>query len=64
MKQVLGNQYTRLQKEIIGKLADIEKQDEYACDSCGGEDCVCCEIYLDRQRWVDPSELFDEGGMY
>lgn len=60
MKAVLGSQYTRLEKEIIGVLAKIEKQDEDICASCGGEDCICCEIYHDRQRWKEPDELFDD----
>ena len=56
------NQYTALQKDIIGRLAQIEQEDQDACDSCGGEDCICCERYLDRQLWVSPEELFYEGG--
>jgi hypothetical protein len=52
------NQYTRLQQEIINDLAAIEKQDQEACDNCGGEDCICCGIYLDRQQWKSPDELF------
>jgi hypothetical protein len=19
------------------------------CDNCGGEDCICCEVFLERQ---------------
>jgi hypothetical protein len=54
----MDNQYTRLQQQIIGRLAEIEQADQDACNGCGGEDCVCCEIYIDRQRWVGPDELF------
>lgn len=50
--------YTNLQKQVIGKLAKIEQADADACANCGGEDCVCCSIYQDRQRWVSPEELF------
>lgn len=56
--QNMNNTYTRLQQEIIGTLAKIEQEDQDRCDSCGGEDCCCCEYYLDRQRWVRPDELF------
>ena len=64
MKANLDNQYTRLQNEVIGKLADMEQEDQSRCDSCGGEDCCCCEIWLDRQRWVGPDQLFDEDSLY
>ncbi len=52
--------YTHLQREIISRLAEIKAEDRDACSSCGGEDCICCEIYLDRQKWVSPDELFEE----
>lgn len=54
------NEYTALEKDIIHRLAEIEQEDEDACANCGGEDCICCEIYLDRQKWVSPEELFDD----
>ena len=57
----LDNQYTRVQQEIISRLAEIEQEDADACASCGGEDCICCEIYHDRKRWVSPEELFEGG---
>lgn len=53
------NRFTRLQQQIIGTLARIEAEDANACANCGGEDCICCEIYHDRQKWVSPEELFD-----
>ena len=35
-----------------------------ACDGCGGEDCACCEIYLEdraSQRYQEePEEYFDD----
>lgn len=58
----MDRQYTRLQQELIGRLAQIEQEDADACAGCGGEDCCCCEIYLDRQRWVSPNELFNKEG--
>lgn len=58
MKAKLGNRYTRLQQEIIGDLAEIEQEDANRCAGCGGEDCICCEYYHDRQKWVEPDELF------
>jgi hypothetical protein len=51
-----------LQKEIISTLAKIEEEDSNTCASCGGEDCICCSIYLDRKRWVDSEQLFNEMG--
>jgi hypothetical protein len=57
---MLERTYTRLEKEVIKKLAKIEQNDADACASCGGEDCVCCSIYVDRQRWLSPEELFNE----
>jgi hypothetical protein len=43
---------------ITERLAEIEREDAGRCASCGGEDCICCEYYHDRQRWVEPEELF------
>ena len=60
MKAVFNNQFTQAQQQIIGVLARIEKEDADACDGCGGEDCCCCEIYVDRKKWVSPEELFRE----
>lgn len=56
----LNDTYTQLQKAIIKSLAEIEEQDRNACAGCGGEDCMCCEIYHDRQKWVSPEQLFSE----
>jgi len=57
-KQLLNDQYTPLQKKLIDELAAIEQSDRNMCQGCGGEDCACCEIYIDRQKWVGPDELF------
>lgn len=54
----LPQTYTTLQKQIIGRLAEIEQEDADRCANCGGEDCACCEYYLDRQKWKEPNELF------
>lgn len=67
MKATFNNAYTALQTSLIDRLAEIEQSDADACAGCGGEDCMCCEVYHDRQRWVEPDELFanDElGDMY
>lgn len=53
------NLYTALQKSMIDRLAEIEREDADACAGCGGEDCACCEIYHDRMKWVSPEELFE-----
>lgn len=58
----MNNTFTKLQRSIIDSLASIEKSDQEACDGCGGEDCQCCEIYIDRQAWVSADDLFAEGG--
>lgn len=50
--------YTATQMEILKRLAEIEQEDEDRCANCGGEDCICCEYYHDRQKWVEPDELF------
>ena len=49
---------TRDEREIAERLAQIEDEDANRCAGCGGEDCVCCEYYHDRQGWVSPEELF------
>ncbi len=54
------SEYTALQRSIIERLAEIEQEDAEVCEHCSGEDCVCCEIYIDRQRWVSIDELFAE----
>ena len=61
MKYIFENRFTALQQETINRLAEIEQQDADRCASCEGEDCVCCEIYHDRQKWVSPEELFEQG---
>jgi hypothetical protein len=60
MKHRFENRFTALQQETINRLAEIEQQDVDRCASCGGEDCVCCEIYHDRQKWVSPEALFEQ----
>ena len=64
MKAVMNDEYTALQRTVIDRCAEIEAEDRAACAGCGGEDCICCEIYHDRQKWVSPEELFagDEYG--
>lgn len=66
MKANFENQYTSLQKSVINRLAEIEQEDADACARCGGEDCICCEIYHDRMKWKSPDELFsdDDFGFY
>lgn len=64
MKPNFENRFTKLQQDTINRLAEIEQQDADRCASCGGEDCACCEIYHDRQNWVSPEELFEQGDYY
>ena len=49
---------TRDQRILAERLSEIEKEDADRCTHCGGEDCCCCEYYLDRQKWKTPEELF------
>lgn len=63
MKGLEGNRQfrdilTRNERELAERLAQIEDEDADRCANCGGEDCVCCEYYHDRQRWQSPEELF------
>lgn len=53
MKPVFKDTFTNLEKNLVSRLAEIEQQDRNACAGCGGEDCICCEIYHDRQKWTD-----------
>ena len=57
-KNEFRREYTAAQMEILQRLAEIEQEDEDRCANCGGEDCICCEYYHDRQNWVSPEELF------
>ena len=64
MKGLIGKsefrrEYTSAQMEILERLAEIEQEDEDRCKGCGGEDCMCCEYYHDRQKWVESDELFE-----
>lgn len=52
------NMLTRDERELAERLAQIEDEDADRCAHCGGEDCICCEYYHDRQKWVSPEELF------
>ena len=56
-RNYLQDNYTALERDLIHRLAEIEQSDRDLCAGCGGEDCLCCEIYLDRQRWQDPDEM-------
>lgn len=53
-----GNYLTYYQRKTLERLAEIEQEDADRCANCGGEDCICCEYYLDRQKWKSPEELF------
>lgn len=57
-KQSFTDLLTRDERKLAKRLAEIEQEDADRCASCGGEDCICCEYYHDRQRWVEPAELF------
>ena len=64
MKGLEGNKpfrdmLTRDERAMAEHLAQIEDEDADRCAHCGGEDCICCEYYHDRQKWVSPEELFD-----
>lgn len=54
---------TSEERRVAERLAEIEREDADRCAGCGGEDCICCEYYHDRQRWVEPAELFDWDGI-
>lgn len=47
-----------IERQTLKRLAEIEQEDADRCSECGGEDCVCCEYYIDRQKWKSPAELF------
>lgn len=69
MKGLIGmGEFTALltadQIQLAERLAEIEEEDADRCANCGGEDCVCCEYYLDRQKWQSPEELFSENYGY
>lgn len=59
-KDEFRREYTSAQMEVLQRLAAIEQEDEDRCAHCGGEDCICCEYYHDRQQWRSPEELFDD----
>lgn len=52
------NYLTSIQRQTLERLAEIEQEDADRCSSCGGEDCICCEYYIDRQKWKSPEEMF------
>lgn len=52
--------YNSMEKGTIKRLSEIEQEDANRCASCGGEDCICCEYWHDRQRWVSADELFGD----
>lgn len=60
MEDMYTNFLTANQRKFAETMAKIEAEDRETCSHCGGEDCVCCEIYQDRQRWKSPEEMFAE----
>lgn len=58
-KSEFRREYTSAQMQVLERLAEIEQEDEDRCKDCGGEDCMCCEYYHDRQNWVEPDKLFE-----
>ena len=57
-KTEFTNYLTSYQRATLERLAQIEQEDADRCADCGGEDCICCEYYLDRQQWKTPEQLF------
>ena len=57
-KQEFTDLLTSEERKVAKRLAEIEQEDANRCASCGGEDCICCEYWHDRQKWVGPTELF------
>lgn len=57
-KQTFTDLLASEERKVSKRLAEIEQEDANRCASCGGEDCICCEYWHDRQKWVEPSELF------
>ena len=57
-KTEFTNYLDSYQRSTLERLAEIEREDADRCANCGGEDCICCEYYIDRQNWVSPDELF------
>ena len=53
-----GRLLSEYERRVAERLAEIEREDADRCAGCGGEDCCCCEYYLDRQKWQSPEELF------
>lgn len=56
---MFGELLSSEERKLAERLAEIEQEDADRCSGCGGEDCICCEFYLDRQRWVEAHELFE-----
>lgn len=54
-----GRLLTCDERKLAERLAEIEQEDANRCAGCGGEDCICCEYYLDRRKWQSPEELFE-----
>ena len=49
---------SRYDRALAERLSEIEREDEERCAHCGGEDCICCEYYHDRQKWKTPAGFF------
>ena len=45
-----GAYLSAVQRQTLERLAEIEQEDADRCAGCGGEDCCCCEYYLDRKN--------------
>lgn len=63
-RSMLFTDLTKDQQELCIRLSEIEQEDANRCANCGGEDCICCEYYHDRQRWKSPEELFSQDNSF
>lgn len=64
MQKQFTNFLSSYDKALFNRLAEIEKEDEDICSRCGGEDCVCCEIYQDRKNWKSPEDMLEGNSYY
>ena len=49
-----------IERRLDIAMKKVRKEYESRCDGCGGEDCICCDAYHERQGEIPIEALMME----